>query len=226
MFGKKINRSILRTFIINRLILINFALFFTCTQFAVTEPDIFKAVAYHTHGSQNASQFFQTLGKEAYILAGLPKNQSCTIKCFAPQSPFYNTRTPACNCNGEVFVQQNSLEKEKDRLGIIRLTLLHEMTHRRQFDKNIGNFCVLNPKLYTSIEKEADIEAAYRGNCSLCTLDYAQGAYSKNDTNEKAQKNRAAGYATREELLAIAEQQKKCHALCKHHNRLTNVNSA
>ena len=212
MFGKKINR----------LIIINLALFFTHMQFAKTELDPFKAVAYSKHGSQDASPFFQTLGKETYILAGLPKNQSCTIKYFAPQSSFYNTRTPACNCNGEVFVQE-SLEKEKDRMGIIRLTLLHEMTHRRQFDKNIGNFRVLNPKLYHSIEKEADIEAAYRGNCVQCTQEYAKAACSKNDTSERAQKNHAAGYATKEELLAIVEQQKKCHALCSHHKTLTNT---
>jgi len=76
---------------------------------------------------------------------------------------------------------------------------------------------VLNPKLYHSIEKEADIEAAYRGNCVQCTQEYAKSACSKNDTGERAQKNRAAGYATKEELLAIVEQQKKCNALCKHH---------
>jgi len=178
----------------------------------------FRTCAYKTFGEQNASQLLQQYGKEAQELVGIPKSNFIPIKVISSSvSPNLCDNVYALNCSGAVFVR-NDLEKQSNNNpGLIRLTLAHEMVHRKQFNPRIGTFKLLHPDKYTTIEEEADSEAVNRGNCWRCTLEFANFAYSEHDVRQAAQKNRACGYLSREKLLEIAAKQKNCGALCRHH---------
>lgn len=179
--------------------------------------ELLKETAINLCGKQNAPTKYQVLGQEAQAIVGIPANQQVIIKKLKPTAIQYKTDA-ACTCGGQIFVNQEWLEKQKRSHGYLRILMTHEAEHKKQADLHNGETKCINTK-YPTIEKEADLEAAKRCNCSLCTLDFAAYAFRANDTSEKARKSHTDGYATREELLEIAEQQKACNALCKHHQK-------
>ena len=184
-------------------------------------PETLQHAAYEAYGNQNADALYQALGKEAQLQAGIPPQECLAIKKFDPTAygsiefdPY--KRHAALSSNGAIFVQQEVCEQIKTT-GFTRITLFHEVIHVLQF-KQHGCFKVINNQ-YSSIEKEADLESATLAHCWRCTQEKADRAYDANDTSEPAQQNQKDGYATKQELLAIAERQKHNHALCTYHKK-------
>lgn len=168
--------------------------------------------ATQKHGTQDAQECYQKLGREALQLLGLKAPTYFCIKKLAKSSPDYSAA--ACHLNGAVFVKEEHLDQQKT--GMQRLTLFHEIIHLKQFMKNNGQVSVCNTR-YKSVEKEADLEAARIGNCWKCTQEFSAKAENKNSTNAHAQQLHKKGYATTEEFLALAAQQKEAGACCQCH---------
>lgn len=166
-------------------------------------------------GSQEAHQEYQALGQEAQSIIGIPHNKQVSIKQLAQTSEYYNT-VDGCACAGQIFVNQNNLQKQP--LGYARLVLFHEAVHKKQTDAH-GQINCINKKYQNNVEKEADVEGAILGNCWQCTEKFAEYRPTANNTSQEAIKSFTAGYASREDLLAIAARQKACNALCKHHKQ-------
>ena len=204
----------------SRIIRTYFIVMLTISRWLSAEsPELLQA--YREHGNQNANDLYQKLGQEAQIRVGIPPQECLAIKKLDPTSNEYE-RSHACTCNGAIFVQQERLDQIKTPKGYIRTALFHEVIHVLQFKRH-GCFKVINNQ-YSSIEKEADLEGATLAHCWHCTQEYAaHHACDANDTSEPAQQNQNAGYATKQELLAIAARQKQQHALCAYHKQNQNT---
>lgn len=193
-----------------------------CCLFASTRADINQEWAQKVyqkatqkHGTQDAKKEYQQLGNEALRLLKLTAPTYFCIKTLAKSSPDYdNNAYDACHLNGAVFINEENFEHKKT--GVQRLTIFHEIIHLKQFMKNNGQVNVCNTR-YKSIEQEADLEAAKAGNCWKCTQEFSAKAESQNSTSDRAQKLRKEGYATTEEFLALAAQQKEAGACCQYH---------
>ncbi len=166
------------------------------------------------HGSQDADQEYQELAEEAFNDVGIPGEERTTIKQLSPLSIDY-TYAAACTCAGQIFVNQPYLQQCSTASR--RMTMFHEVFHKLQTDAN-GKINCINPT-YQHPEKEADLKGALAGNCYKCTRALAAARPSKKSTTTKALRELANGYATREELLVIAAQQKASGALCKYHKK-------
>lgn len=172
------------------------------------------------YGSQDADALFQEIAREAQLCVGIPYNKIFPIKKVAPTSE--NHDILAFSSNGILFINQDLLERKKTdinhSIGQLRMVIFHEAMHVKQYRKN-GNISAIQ-SCYCSSEKEADLQAALLANCWRCTTQYAENAKDENDNSPAAQYSRAQGYASKQELMTIAEQQKLRNACCVYHNRM------
>ena|GEM_PF-6866121 len=169
------------------------------------------------YGAQDADELFQKIAHEAQLCTGTPANKIVPIKKVDPASEKRDIL--ACSSNGVLFINQDLLRRKKTdihkSIGQLRIIIFHEAVHAHQYRKN-GTISVIN-SIYSSPEKEADIQGALLAHCWQCTAQYAENAKDENDNSSEAQNSRAQGYASKQELVAIAELQKQWGACCSYH---------
>ena len=168
------------------------------------------------YGNQNAQEKYQQLACEALNTLGLAQQApqiSRLVKKLKPSAPDYDSA--ACQKDGVIFINEEYLDQQK--IGMQRLTIFHEYVHLKQFLNNILWRRPCNTKKYKSSEHEADIESARLGNCWQCTMEFSTKAANRSDKSPRAQKLHELGYATKEEFLALAAQQKESGTCCQCH---------
>lgn len=163
---------------------------------------------YDKHGSENAAPFYQKVGNEAHNLVGTVKRYP--IKKLAPKSPLYEN-SYAITSDGIPFVNE-----EKTTPDIARPVLIHETYHQKQYYPEKSTYVVQNPE-FQHVEEEADMQGVLLGNCYKCTRAFAKKAPSIHDNSPESIAQRKKGYAIKERLLQIAQNQEHQKALCAYH---------
>ena len=156
--------------------------------------------------TEDASAYFQTLGKDAQDRVGIPAYDQLPIKRADLGDDFLAV----------TFVNCIVVNEQLDcAYGCARIVLLHEALHSKYLDtvnivsilKAFGRFS--DP--YESYkERRADIEACYASKCHKCVEEFSSGRPPRDTEWLK-------GYISREEALEIAERLEEQHLVCDHH---------